>query len=156
MDDVWKFSYIKNWWAAGRYAQHSCNNQSTMHLSTLQQQIRTLSQSDITTVPNQLDELYAKEVEEDDEEEEQTLSSASSVVVMMETRSRDECDLSKYPDDSKSKVETYEHPALTEPLVTDLILPRSTKSRKWNVKECVLVPLDVVRYILLDAKQDAI
>lgn len=155
VDDVWKFSYIKNWWAAGRYAQHSCNNQSTMHLSTLQQQIRSLSavQSDITAVPNRLGE----EEEDDDEEmyrkedEEETLSNTSSII-MMDTR--DDCDLSKYPDDSKSPAETYEHPALTEPLVTDLILPRSTKSRKWNIKECVLVPLDVVSYVLLDAKQD--
>ncbi|KAI8066136.1 hypothetical protein BDF21DRAFT_346071 [Thamnidium elegans] len=91
LDDVWKFSYIKNWWAAGRYAQHN---------------------------------------------EEENLSNASSMMMI-----DSDCDLSKYPDDSKSPAETYEHPALTEPLVTDLILPRCTKSRNWNIKECKLANL---------------
>ncbi|KAI8635970.1 hypothetical protein BD408DRAFT_356543 [Parasitella parasitica] len=53
VDDIWKFSYIKAWWAAGRYAQHSSNNQSTMHLSTLEQHLRdttSVGQSDTNTV----------------------------------------------------------------------------------------------------------
>lgn len=143
VDDIWKFSYIKNWWAAGRYAQHSCNNQSTMHLSTLEQQIRTCSsvvQSDITATVHE-------EIKTNLIDEEESISSTSSIM-MMEKRE----DLTKYPDDSKSVSETYEHPALTEPLVTDLILPRSTKSKVWNIQDCILLPLDIVICVLLDVK----
>lgn len=137
LDDIWKFSYIKNWWAAGRYAQHSSNNQSTMHLSTLQQHIRSCP-SDITTVQTNEDDIYS--------------SVASSIMMVDE---KEDCDLTTYPDDSKSVNETYEHPALVEPLVRDLILPRNCKLRYWNMKDCVLLPLEMVRSAVLD-KQDTV
>lgn len=156
IDDIWKFSYIKNWWAAGRYAQHSCSNQSTMHLSTLEQQIRTSGgQSDVTAVvvvvPNKLEEnCYS------DEDLASTISSSIHKIETTTTTTTDEATLmlTMYPDDSVSERETYEHPALVEPLITELILPRHPKSRYWNLKECVLVPIQTVRALLSTTTTD--
>lgn len=144
IDDIWKFSYIKNWWAAGRYAQHSCSNQSTMHLSTLEQQIRTSGvQSDVTTIPNKMNESFS------DDDLASTISSSIHKIKTDDT-------LTMYPDDSISERETYEHPALVEPLITELILPRHPKSRYWDLKECVLVPIHTVGALLSTDKLEAV
>jgi hypothetical protein len=165
IDDIWKFSYLKNWWAAGRYAQHSCNNQSIMHLSTLEQQIRSSSigQSDITAVvvlPNKLldeEDDYGSSIIKCDEVEVEDMSSSTSSIITIDheesSRGGGCCaqvvDLTTYPDDSKSVHETYEHPALIESLVTDLILPINPNLHYWNLKECVLVPIDKIRSTIL-------
>ncbi|KAI8087916.1 uncharacterized protein B0P05DRAFT_577814 [Gilbertella persicaria] len=56
-------------------------------------------------------------------------------------------DLQAYPDDSKSVHETYEHPALVTPLISELILPLYPNLHFWNLEECVHVPLDTIQAI---------
>ncbi|CEP17519.1 hypothetical protein [Parasitella parasitica] len=172
VDDIWKFSYIRAWWAAGRYAQHSSNNQSTMHLSTLEQHLRdttSVGQSDANTVIAATshhkkscstvdigDTADAKasyhEHHEDagDEPLDNKAASYHSAIAVQEhctDQHQRYYDFTTYPDDSTSYLDTYEHPALISPLISDLILPLKPKQHYWDLKECVYMPLDSVRAI---------
>lgn len=158
VDDIWKFSFIKDWWAAGRYAQHSCNNQSIMHLSTLEQSINPNTQSDITTVVTLIPNKLSKEEDSnssidciesvDDDQDISSMNSNSIITIDHDNTTAHLVGLTIYPDDSKSVHETYQHPTLIEPLVTDLILPVNPNLHYWNLKECVIVPIDKIRSII--------
>ncbi|GAN04796.1 DUF221-domain-containing protein [Mucor ambiguus] len=180
VDDVWKFSYIKAWWASGRYAQHSSNNQSTMHLSTLEQHLRestSVGQSDTNTVvaapshhkkscstvdiSDTVDHKmsYQEHHEDLDHEllvEDKSLTSDHSVIAVEEhyaDQYQRYHDFTTYPDDSKSHFDTYEHPALTAPLVSDLILPLNPNLHYWNLKECVYISIDTIRTLFTKQSQ---
>ncbi|KAL9554971.1 hypothetical protein MBANPS3_002573 [Mucor bainieri] len=182
VDDVWKFSYIKAWWASGRYAQHSSNNQSTMHLSTLEQHLRestSVGQSDINTVvaaPSQhkkscstvdigdtVDHKLSYQEHHEDLDHELLVDDKSITtttnhsVIEVEEHGTDRYqryhDFTTYPDDSKSYFDTYEHPALTAPLVSDLILPLNPNLHYWDLKECVYVSIDTIRTLFTKQSQ---
>lgn len=178
IDDIWKFSYIKAWWASGRYAQHSSNNQSTMHLSTLEQHLRestSAGQSDTNTMVAALSnhkkscstidigdaavhKISYQEHHEDLDHEllNDKITSNHSAISVEEygiNQYQRYHDFTMYPDDSKSYFDTYEHPALIAPLISDLILPLNPKLRYFNLKECVYVSIDTVRTIFKKQSQ---
>ncbi|RCI05692.1 hypothetical protein CU098_011185 [Rhizopus stolonifer] len=127
LDDIWKFSYIGAWWASGRYAQHSSDNLSTVHLATLEQVRASTYQPDCTTTETKKD-----------------------ISVDLSDLPEQCQDLQAYPDDSKSVHETYEHPALVTPLISELILPLYPNLHFWNLEECVHVPLDTIQAIFCE------
>ncbi|KAK4509160.1 uncharacterized protein ATC70_007510 [Mucor velutinosus] len=181
VDDIWKFSYIKAWWAAGRYAQHSSNNQSTMHLSTLEQHLRestSVGQSDTNTVVaapsshhkkscstvdirDTVDHKMSYQEHHEDLDHELLVDDKSLVSDHSAIAVEEDCtdryqryhDFTIYPDDSKSYFDTYEHPALTAPLVSDLILPLNPNLHYWNLKECVYVSIDTIRTLFTKQSQ---
>jgi hypothetical protein len=144
VDDIWKFSYISAWWASGRYyAQYQPEQQQQQ-----QQQVETteeakpyLSHHSGSTV--MMDPIKATYYDH----QEDTPSSTTVQIEQKDASFQRYHDLSMYPDDTKSALETYDHPALVTPLVTDLILPLNPQLKYWDMKACVYVSLDTVRSI---------
>lgn len=122
IDDIWRLSYIQAWWSSGRYAQHSSNNLSTVHLATLEQQIRE-SISSFYHGTDSCSTMYGKP----------TYRTMAANPLGH--------DLTTYSDDSKSVHETYEHPALVTPLISELILPLHPNQSYWDIKNCVKIQL---------------
>jgi hypothetical protein len=99
IDDVWKFSYIKEWWQCGRYAPSESEEEKPCH------ELVVDMSHDVKTINS----------------------------------------LSLYPDDARSELESYQHPSLVKPLETDLILPIYPHQRYWDLRQCVLIPLDTLK-----------
>ncbi|KAG1137070.1 hypothetical protein G6F37_011396 [Rhizopus arrhizus] len=119
LDDIWKLSLIKSWYQSGRYGrpEQEERNDSTSEVTTVAAAKQTQEKEKVSLVHVQCH--YAR----------------AEYVVMH--------DLKRYPDDSSSVFESYQHPVFHQPLDTHLILPRHPKpSSFWNINECVLVPLE--------------
>jgi hypothetical protein len=134
IDDVWKFSYISAWWASGRYAP------STDQLVEQQQEEDQIKpkQSDSTMTMDPIIKSSYSYHQEDDT----TLNIEEENDAFQRYQ-----DLSLYADDATSPLETYEHPVLSAPLVTDLILPLNPQLTYWDLKACVNMSLDTIQSI---------
>ncbi|KAF7726265.1 hypothetical protein EC973_008975 [Apophysomyces ossiformis] len=143
IDDIWKFSYIKAWWVHGRYAtQHPSTvlherERETSGDTAKTDSARTSPASTLCADQEQAYLVRKKGGEEEDEDAEDGRNN----------RGNDELpsasdDLLLYDDDSRSPLETYEHPSFVRPLEKQLYLPRNPHLRRWSLKDCVKISLD--------------
>lgn len=163
VDDIWKLSYIKAWWVSGRYAQPQDSNSQviqtdddTIDLQQLQQQqqqekqIRqstSVGQSEAATVVVSDGVLSPKQSCSTEEVVDIHISAKEDYYHESVVEGTNRQDLTTYPDDSKSMYETYEHPALVTPIITQLILPLKPIQSYWDLKNCVHVPLETIQTI---------
>ncbi|KAI8983528.1 hypothetical protein BDB01DRAFT_760506 [Pilobolus umbonatus] len=73
IDDIWKFSYLRGWWASGRYAHH--DNPATL---SHQNRLSSLEESETTAVQFEYDENEEKYARENEARLETSLNSMAS------------------------------------------------------------------------------
>lgn len=150
VDNIWKFSYIIAWCTSGRYAQQRPPSQSSP-----QQQHRSerAGQESVKPQPNTsanstmvVDPIKVTNYNKEDGTSNRRISTTIQIDQKEDAFQRYH-DFTVYADDTTSTFETYEHPALSTPLVTDLILPLNPRLKYWDMKSCVYVSLDTVQSI---------
>ncbi|KAG0192109.1 hypothetical protein DFQ28_010108 [Apophysomyces sp. BC1034] len=125
IDDIWKFSYLRAWWAHGRYAtQHPHTVLHEREVSGETAKTDSARTSPASTLCIDQEKAYLVKSGADEDEE----STAEELLL--------------YDDDSRSSQETYEHPSLVRSLDQQLYLPRNPLLRRWNLKDCVKISLD--------------
>jgi hypothetical protein len=140
---------------SGRYAHHH-DDQVAPELGDLEQQTRfstSVEQSEVTTVvvsenmfPSKrscsTEDVIDVNISTKEGYYHEQIQRQRSVVQRIKEDQQINHDFTTYPEDSKSLYETYEHPAMVAPLVTQLILPLQPSLHYWNLKNCVYVSFE--------------
>ncbi|KAI8364721.1 uncharacterized protein BYT42DRAFT_590150 [Radiomyces spectabilis] len=147
IDEIWKFTYLKAWWAHGRYASQIFAQSSVADDPSSRKPV--VVEPEEVTAASRLREMSGSSSTNKSVRASPTSTLCTDEQLLKEV---DEHDLTVLPNDAKSAIDTYDHPALVRELDNTLYLPRDPTLKRWDLKQCIKLQLESMHYALQQLK----